>query len=42
MMDSVPWTEFLEGQNVHLSADGHALFGRALAGRVRPLIEGVP
>jgi hypothetical protein len=36
MMQTVPWNEFLEGQNIHLSAKGHAVFAHALAERLRP------
>jgi hypothetical protein len=39
MSDAVPWQEFLEGQNIHLADDGHRTFARALAERVRPLLD---
>ncbi len=42
MMDAVPWREFLEGPNAHLTDQGHADFARALAARVRPLLDGRP
>ena len=41
MGDAVPWTEFLEGQNLHLADDGHLTFAKALAERLRPLLEGL-
>jgi hypothetical protein len=39
MGDSVPWGQFLEGQNLHLADDGHQTFATALAARLRPLID---
>ena len=41
MGDAVPWPEFLEGQNLHLADEGHLTFARALADRLRPLLEGL-
>jgi hypothetical protein len=41
MGDAVPWTEFLEGQNLHLADDGHSTFAAALAQRLRPLLAGL-
>jgi hypothetical protein len=41
MGDAVPWTEFLEGQNLHLADDGHSTFAAALAQRLRPLLDGL-
>jgi len=42
MSHAVPWQEFLEGQNIHLADDGHRTFAKALAERVRPLLDSVP
>ena len=42
MSQTVPWREFLEGQNIHLADDGHRTFARALAERVRPLVDSLP
>jgi len=42
MGEAVPWTQFLEGQNLHLADEGHATFATALAERLRPLLEGLP
>ena len=42
MGEAVPWTQFLEGQNLHLADDGHATFAAALAARLRPLLDGLP
>lgn len=39
MSHAVPWQEFLEGQNIHLADDGHRTFARALAERIRPLLD---
>jgi hypothetical protein len=41
MSHTVPWQEFLEGQNIHLADDGHRTFARALAERVRPLVDAI-
>lgn len=41
MSQAVPWPEFLEGQNIHLADDGHRTFARALAERVRPLVDDI-
>jgi hypothetical protein len=41
MSHAVPWQEFLEGQNIHLSDDGHRTFARALAERLRPLVDDI-
>jgi hypothetical protein len=41
MGEAVPWTAFLEGQNLHLADDGHSTFAEALAERLRPLLEGL-
>jgi hypothetical protein len=41
MGEAVPWTQFLEGQNLHLADEGHATFATALAERLRPLIDGL-
>lgn len=41
MSHAVPWREFLEGQNIHLADDGHRTFAKALAERLRPVIDGL-
>jgi hypothetical protein len=41
MGDAVPWTQFLEGQNLHLADDGHLTFAAALAERLRPMLDGL-
>jgi hypothetical protein len=42
MGDTVPWTQFLEGQNLHLADDGHLTFAAALAERLRPIVDDLP
>jgi hypothetical protein len=42
MSQAVPWQQFLEGQNIHLADDGHRTFARALAERVRPIVDSLP
>jgi hypothetical protein len=42
MSHAVPWREFLEGQNIHLADDGHRTFAKALAERLRPVVDGLP